>query len=396
MLRHACISSHWSAENACAMHGGVVVTHDAAAAAQSPLKTVVGDHPIPGRGSQHAADALAAYLASDVRRGDHVLVLLSGGTSALIGAPISSVSREDFLAVQRTLLHAGLRIDDMNHIRRQLSRWGGGRLGASILACGATAQVLVVSDVIGDDLRAIGSGPCLPDDAPDSAHAAALLAAAAVPDTDARALVERVLRATGVSAASAPAETVAIPHEIIGSNATALITIAHLAAVDLGATVVVSASPLRADAHACGAQIARELLALANEPRDAATRGVPQLMCWGGEPVLALPPQDVPPGGRMQALAMSAARGLNELAPNSATVTLLAAGTDGRDGTTDTSGAVVDHTTWGAITRAGRSPEQDLQAFRSHEALRAVGALLPAFASGTNVNDVVVGMVTRR
>ena len=100
-------------------------------------------------------------------------------------------------------------------------------------------------------------------------------------------------------------------------------------------------------------------------------------------------------GGRCQELALAAARGLHEAGEKAAGVTLLAAGTDGRDGMTDASGAVVDNTTWNAIAAAGRDPAQALAAHETNGALRMANALLPRRDTGTNVNDVVIGVVRR-
>jgi hydroxypyruvate reductase len=120
-----------------------------------------------------------------------------------------------------------------------------------------------------------------------------------------------------------------------------------------------------------------------------------RLVCWGGEPTVMLSGSDAPPGGRMQALALALARGLHDAGHDARGITILAAGTDGRDGNTDAAGAVIDAQTLAHMRDVGRSPEHDAEVFRSHDALASVSALIPAFASGTNVNDIVIALLAR-
>jgi hydroxypyruvate reductase len=100
-------------------------------------------------------------------------------------------------------------------------------------------------------------------------------------------------------------------------------------------------------------------------------------------------------GGRCQELALAAARVLHQAGADAGGIALLAAGTDGRDGATDAAGAIIDHTTWSAVADGGRDPGQALAAHESYKALRAASALIPRRDTGTNVNDVVVGVIVR-
>jgi hydroxypyruvate reductase len=118
-------------------------------------------------------------------------------------------------------------------------------------------------------------------------------------------------------------------------------------------------------------------------------------MLWGGETTVRLGAGEPAPGGRCQELALAAADALRAEGDRATGLTLLAAGTDGRDGNTDAAGAIVDAATWDAVVVAGRDPATDLADHRSHEALDAVDALLRTGLSGTNVGDVVVGLVER-
>jgi hydroxypyruvate reductase len=169
------------------------------------------------------------------------------------------------------------------------------------------------------------------------------------------------------------------------------------AAGRLGASPLkVVSEPLDDDATFTAQRIVEELVrfreaGLPDESDDA----VFGCMLWGGETTVRLGPGPAEPGGRCQELALAAADALRAEGERGQGITLLAGGTDGRDGPTDAAGAVVDADTWDAIGAAGRDPAEDLREHRSYAALDAVGALLRTGPSGTNVGDVVVGIVDR-
>jgi hydroxypyruvate reductase len=159
------------------------------------------------------------------------------------------------------------------------------------------------------------------------------------------------------------------------------------------------AAPLQGDAATAGAQIAETLLQRAQDGRTGC-------VVWGGETTVQLNassgargPHGVvsaeapPSGGRCQELALAAARRLSQSGDNPRRITILAAGTDGRDGTTDAAGAFADATIWEQIRQSGRDPDVALQRHESHAVLAAAGALLPTRFTGTNVMDVVIGLI---
>ena len=319
---------------------------------------------------------------------DEVWVLLSGGASSLLAAPVDGITPAELTALYALLLGSGLDITAMNRIRKRFSRWGGGRLAQALAP--ARVRVFVVSDVIGDDLAAIGSGPCVPD--PTTAGDVRRLL------QDAR-LWDRIPQsARRIVTASESGETAETPKpgdaafarvtlELIASNRLALEAAAKRAA-ELGLAPVMAETPLAGEASTAGASVAATLLQHCGPP------GVPQpaarCFIWGGETTVTL--GDAPPGlgGRCQELALAAARALEGARTG---VGLLAAGTDGRDGPTDAAGAIVHGGTWRAMIEAGRDPARDLGAHDAYRALDAAGALLKVGLTGTNVMDVVIGLV---
>ena len=375
-----------------AVAGGIVVAPDSAPAPHPALLVRAGDHPVPGPRS-FAAAALLGEVVGAREPGDEVLVLLSGGASSLVAAPVDGVEPAELVWLYERLLGSGADIATMNGVRKRFARWSGGRLALALHP--APVHCLVVSDVLGDDLAAIASGPCVPDPLTSVDVVARLCDLglwAELPESF-RHLLAGV--ATGRLPETPKAGDPAfarVTTEVIVGNAAALRAAAERART-LGVTHVrVEPEPLTGEAATCGRRIAQALLA------DAAHAGdPPSCTIWGGEPTVTLGDAAGDAcGGRMQELALAAAQALHEAGLAAARVTLLAGGTDGRDGPTDAAGAVVDGATWAAIARAGRDPAADLAAHRSHPALDSVGALLRPGLTGTNVMDVVVGFVGPR
>ncbi|HET6837709.1 MAG TPA: DUF4147 domain-containing protein [Gemmatimonadales bacterium] len=369
--------------------GGVVVGPAPGDSLTPRLSYVQGDHPEPGPGSQAAAEALAR-IADQVDGTDEVWVLLSGGTTSLIGAPEPGLKPAEFASIYSLLLGSGLDITAMNRIRKRFSRWGGGKLARALAP--ATVRVFVVSDVIGDDLASIGSGPCVPDRS-TAAEVHALLEASGLWHRLPEQARHFVLSAESGRTAETPKPGdrifARVTHQLIASNRLALDAAARRAR-ELGITAVVQDALLSGEASRVGAEIAGALL------HNCARHFVPQLnssagscWIWGGETTVSLGEGTPGQGGRCQELALAAAKLLAE-APEGAA--LLAAGTDGRDGPTDAAGAVVDSRTWRGIIQAGRDPSLDLETHNAYVALDAAGALLRPGLTGTNVMDVVIGL----
>ncbi len=322
--------------------GGLVVAADGGEGRVGRLPRLQGDHPVPGPRSFAAAEAVGRAAAA-VTAFDECWVLLSGGTSSLIAAPLPGIEPERLIGLFENLLASGRPIGEVNAVRRRSLRWGAGRLASALAA--RRIHVLAMSDVPGDRPGDIGSGPCSrePGELPDSR----------------------------------------VSFEIVARNADATAG-AELRARQYGLDVVLG-PPLSGEARDVGAALARELLAL---HRGLAPGSRHACLLRGGETTVTLG-GSAGTGGRSQELALAAAAGL----AGTAQVWALAAGTDGRDGPTDAAGAIVDGATWSRIAAAGFTPAAALAHHDAYRALDAAGALLRTGPTGTNVMDLAIGLV---
>lgn len=334
----------------------LVVTNAENAAPLAGAEVLIGGHPVPDVGSLKAGQALLAAVAAAE---GPVLALISGGGSALAIAPRRGVTLADKAEVSRLLLGAGLDIRAMNLVRQSLSLLKGGGLAR---ACPARLDALILSDVVGDDLSAIASGPTVPP-LGEPAEARALLEARGLWDR----LPESCRRAL-TRDAGGPATTHVGTARLIGSNrlsAEAMLAAAPDATLD--------PAPLEGDVGDAALRVA------ARARLGAGTT------LWGGETTVVLKGSGT--GGRNQELALRVACALQGFGRPWA---FLSAGTDGRDGPTDAAGALVDGGTLGRIAATGLDVGAMLDANDSHPALAAAGDLLVTGGTGTNVADLQV------
>jgi glycerate 2-kinase len=369
--------------------GGIVVGPEAGEAPVGTIQVMVGDHPVPGRRS-FAAAARIGQLIKEKRGNDRGIVLLSGGASSLIGAPLRGMSEADFSQLFDLVLGSGLDINGMNAIRKRFSIWGAGRMALALAP--APTHCFAVSDVPGDDLPTIGSGPCVAD--PTRVQQVIdLLQRSGIHGKVSSSFRQYLLdTARGVIPETPKASHPAFAHvtaRVVANNGAAL-NAAATTARSSGLTTWVNEQALVGDAASAGARVAEALL----EARDRAEPGSAQCLIWGGETTVALR-MPAAPGGRCQELALAAAKRLGEAGERAHGIVALAAGTDGRDGATDAAGAVIDASTWAAIGKTGLDPTAALRAHESYDALSSVGSLFKPGLTGTNVMDVVIGIVKR-
>lgn len=331
------------------------------------LQFITAGHPLPTEGSLAAGTAIESMLSGTGPQ-DVVLVLISGGGSAMVELPRAEIQLDDLQHVNRLLLTSGAPIQEMNRVRRALSRFKAG--GLARLAAPAQTHTLILSDVIGDQLSAIASGPTVLRPV-SLANALKVLEtygiAASIPES-----VRNVL--TGPEAVHVRARR---PYNrVIGSNKQALQAAAD-AAHELGFRTRILNARLTGEAREAGVRIATGMLK---------GKG-PLCLLMGGETTVSVHGKGK--GGRSQELALAAALALD----GAAHCALMAYATDGIDGPTDSAGARIDGNTVTRIRAAGRNPRADLRANDAYHALAAADALIYTGPTGTNVNDVIVGLV---
>ncbi|MEO3477463.1 DUF4147 domain-containing protein [Phaeobacter sp. CAU 1743] len=328
-------------------------------------RVLTGSHPVPDEASAAAGRSVIDFLAGTTPQ-DRVIALMSGGGSALMVAPAPGLTLADKAEVGRLLLASGLEINEMNLVRQQLSDLKGGGLLRHASPALVTAYLL--SDVIGDDLRAIASGPTVSPIGTRS-DARAVLERAGI-WTDCPAAVQAHL-----SAPETPANLPEAENILIGSNQHSLAAMRQAAE---GWQAEIVSDHLTGDV----AEAAETVIAAA---RNAAT-DLPVALIFGGETTVRLAGDGL--GGRNQELALRVAQlGAAQLTGN---WLFLSGGTDGRDGPTDAAGGLVGPGTWQAIRDAGQDPEALLANNDSYAALKSADALLMTGGTGTNVADVQV------
>lgn len=322
---------------------------------------LLGGHPVPDRSSLAAGTAVAGFLAG-LPRGRPLLVLLSGGASSMVELLPAAVGLDDLAAVNAWLLASGRGIADMNAVRRHLSALKGGRMAR--LLDGRQTRLLVMSDVPGNALHDIASGPLSPVPAD----------ARGLPGGLPQWIEQLCSRAPPMPAEDDPLFA-AVTALIIADNARGRAA-AQGACEALGVPVSDRSEPLAGDAGEAGRRIADQLRA-----------GPSGVTLWGGETSVALPPEPGA-GGRCQHLALAAALRL----AGTDDCFLLAAGSDGHDGDGQAAGALIDGRTIERGVAADLDPSDCLARADSGRFLAASDDLMPAAATGTNVADFVFAL----
>jgi hydroxypyruvate reductase len=316
---------------------GLVITKGEGALDLGPIQVRTAGHPLPDQASLEATEELTAALATG-QPDDLVLCPISGGASSLLTAP-TGVSLEDLRTRTTKLLRSGEPIQSINELRRSWDRIKAGGLARA--AAPATVVGLVISDVVGDPLRYIGSGPTVPDRPDERVH-----------------------------------------NCIIGRNADAIEGATQGAkAADL--SVGHYRDPLVGEAREVGKRLGL-LLARAEDGFPVARPGV---LIAGGETTVEVRGSGV--GGRNQELALAAVLPLAK----GHDLVIAAFGTDGEDGPSGAAGAIVTHESARRAQEAGLDVLDHLERNDSHTFFKALGDALTTGQTGTNVCDLVLGFV---
>lgn len=360
-----------------AIDEGVVIVPDTQKALPElrRIKLEKSSHPLPTEEGVHAVERLLE-VADRVRRDDLVMFLISGGGSSLMPLPAVGISLEDLRDTTALLLKSGADIVEMNCIRKHLSQISGGRLAERVR--GADVLSMLISDVVGDDLGSIASGPTVPD-ATTFAMAREAMGRHAVWE-----LVPPSVRRTiqaGISGVLAETPKPGSPafakvrNVLVGSNRIACEAVK--ASLEAAAYQVhFLPEPLTGEARDVGLKLAE----LARSAPGAGTWG----LVAGGETTVTVRGQGK--GGRNQELALSAAMALR----GTSGTTMLSFATDGIDGMTNAAGAIADSTTCDRARTEGLDPERFLEANDSYSFFEALGDLVVTGPTGTNVNDVTL------
>ena len=342
------------------------------------VEVVEAGHPVPNAASERAGRRLLGR-ADEAGEGTLVLVLISGGGTALTTAPAGDVDRMDLRATFRMLLESGAPISDVNVVRKHLTRVGGGRLARA--AGPADVGALVVSDVVGDDLSTIASGPTVPDPSTYADAVRILYRLGLWHDLPA---TVRDHLAAGAndrrSSTPAPGDDAfaGVRTQLVGTNDDALQAAKRSADV-LGYDVRILARDVTGEAR----DVARQHV---DALRDA---GPDTCLLWGGETTVTVTGDGT--GGRNQELALAAALAMDrDEAYRDREAALLSGGTDGIDGPTDAAGAVVTPETAARLRDRGVAPSSALDANDSYAAFQSSAAHLLTGPTHTNVMDVHV------
>lgn len=363
--------------------GGVVVVPQNAVLSLDRVRLIAAEHPLPGPGSLRGGHYLTALLAE---RGpsELVCVCLTGGASSLLAKPVPGVSLKDKLTMNRLLLACGADIQEINTVRKHLSQIKGGQLARR--AAPATVLSFILSDVIGDDLSTIGSGPTVAD--PTTFGAAWRILERYELLATSPAAVKRHLSAGmrgGVEETPKPHDPIfaRVHNYLLGSNRLALEAAAS-AARQRGFRAHLLPEPLAGDTTRAAGAFARQVRAQLAQDQS------PVCLLAGGETTVRL--TGTGRGGRNQEFALVVAGQLQ----GEAGWTLLSAGTDGRDGPTDAAGAYVDGESVSRAHAKGLDPAAALHNNDTYPFFAALGDLFQPGPTGTNVMDIKIALLGPR
>lgn len=362
--------------------GGIVISPEGSGYI-GPIEIVKGDHPIPGNNTLKSSQRVLEYLQNNVYEDDTVFILISGGGSALFEVPERNVSLDDVGRLAKELMRRGADIFELNTVRKRFSRVKGGKLLRYIRARNIVS--LIISDVIGDRLDTIASGPTAPDETSYGDVYSILTRRGLwneMPETM-RSIIEAGLRGELPDTPKSGDPIFSNVHNIIiASNAIALESMARKAE-EYGFKSLILTSMVEGEAREVGkviASIIKNILAYSRPVEK------PVAILIGGETVVTVRGKGV--GGRNQELCLSLAvsiKGLETVA--------VCMGTDGIDGISPAAGAIVDGYTIDEGYRLGLDPIAYLENNDSYTYFSKINRAIITGYTGTNVNDVLLALI---
>lgn len=364
--------------------GSLAITNTENAYKINNINVIGAGHPLPNQIGLNAAKQVYKKVQS-AKKNELILILLSGGGSALLPLPAEGINLQEKISITRLLLNSGATINEINCVRKHLSVLKGGQLAQ--LAMPADSHTLILSDVLGDDLSSIASGPTVADISTFS-NAVAILQKYHLwhktPPSIQLHLESGVQNSIPETAKENDHCFSHASHRLIGSNSISLTAIDQHAK-KLHYTTQIYSSSLTGEAKL----VAKNWL---NFIQQKLAQGLskPLALVAGGETTVTITGNGL--GGRNQEMALAFAIAENKQ-PLNAQWAFLSGGTDGRDGPTDSAGGLVDNQTFTRLVDAGIEPEAYLANNNSYYALKESQDLLVTGATGTNVADLQILLV---
>ena len=354
------------------LSGALAISKHASDFDRNLFPVIVGGHPVPNLDSLRAGERALEFV-SKLQEDDTLICLISGGGSALMTAPHEGISLEDMQTLTSLLLSCGARIDEINTLRRQLDRVKGGGLAR---ATKARVTSLILSDVIGNPLEAIASGPTYPD--PTTSKNALTILKKYKLEKQAPNLIQNYLleKLQQEPAAGDGGVSKRVTNLIVGDNKLAAQAAMEMAQRE-GFDTEILTNSLQGEACEVGVMLVKQL------HEETAKRKRPFCLIAGGETTVTI--QGNGKGGRNQELALAA---VNEL-QGMENMMLISFATDGEDGPTDAAGAVVTGETCQRGKRLGLDPADYLSRNDAYHFFEELDDLVKIGPSGTNVNDLV-------
>lgn len=362
---------------------GIIVTKYSHKKNLSRIEVIEAGHPMPDENGVKAVEKIIGLLKG-IKRGDLIIVLLSGGASSLLPAPNENISLNDKKIVTGLLLKSGAAIDEINAVRKHISRIKGGQLASLIYP--AEAVCLILSDVIGDRLNVIASGPTVPDNSTFK-DAIDILKKYSIWNNTPRPVINYLLKGLKGEIAETPKPANPafrrINNIIIGNNKAA-VSAAEKKAKELGYHTMVLSTFVEGEAR----EIGKLFGAIAKEIAEF-ERPIKRKACIiaGGETTVTVKGKGK--GGRAQEFALSAALMINGLKD----AAIVGVGTDGTDGPTDAAGAIADGTTVKRANEKGLDVKMYLENNDSYSFFKKLNDLIITGPTNTNVNDLYMAFV---
>jgi len=364
--------------------GGIVTAPKGVKTKPKRIKVLEGDHPIPSNRNVENTEKIIEFLKDRDER-DLVIVLISGGGSSLLTIPENDVRIEDIIETNKLLLKCGANIKEINTVRKQICGVKGGKLFAKYIYP-SRALTLIISDVIGDDIEVIASGPTAPNKS-TAKEAKEILERYGIWNEVPISVKKHIENAMMKGDKNFNMEVFNKVRNIVISNNMQTLKAINEKAVKMGYNSIIISSRIQGEAREIGKVIGGILI-------EAHENGIPvkppATIIAGGETTVTVKGEGI--GGRNQELALSVAKTISGYKG----ITFASMGSDGIDGNTDAAGAIID---WETINRArsmGLNEDEYLRRNDTYNYFKKLGgSLIITGITETNVNDLMIGFVKR-